>query len=458
MIKMSSIKGETVNSNRRLAQFNVQNGLGFLSNSAREAAIWQLADTVAVGWAGSDAKGVAEAADVMIAEGGMQIVPLWGRAERVSASQAAFINGVAGAALDFDSVHQTSLLHPAVITVPVALSLGALLRVSGEDVVNAHLVGCEVMCRISLATPRQSNWFPASVFGIYGATATAAQLLGLDTEQTLNAYGLALAQTSGTKQAIMERTLAKRYQTAFAVRAGLLAAQLAARGVTAAEQFLDGPAGLFALYEPGDVNKICEGLGEEFIFEQTTIKKYPSCLCTHVAIEGIRRLKEKHKLEPKDVKDITVTITEYMNKLVGGEYKPGVDPQVAAQFSIKYAVACMLKHGNMTLGDIDPQAATDPEMVRLAQSINIQIFDEYDGHVAPARVSISLNNGETHSEMVTEVPNAVDGAAATDHFQTKIIDCLQRGHRPLKAPEARELCKQLLNIDKVDDLSMLFNH
>jgi len=110
------------------------------------------------------------------------------------------------------------------------------------------------------------------------------------------------------------------------------------------------------------------------------------------------------------------------------------------------------------LGDIDPHAATDPEMVRLAQSINIQTFDDYDGHVAPALVSISLNNGETHSEMITKVPNAVDGAAATDHFQTKIIDCLQRGHRPLKAPEARELCNLLLNIDKVDDLSVLFNN
>ena len=447
-----------MDSNRQLARFTALDSLEWLSDSAREAAIWQLVDTVAAGWAGSDANGVGEAADVMIEEGGVEAVQVWGRAERVNASQAVFINGVAGAALDFDSVHQTSLLHPAVITVPVALSLGALLGASGKDVVNAHLVGCEVMCRISMATPRQSNWFPASVFGIYGATATAARLLGLDVEQTINAYGLALAQTSGTKQAIMERTLAKRYQTAFAARAGLLAAQLAARGVTAAEQFLNGPAGLYALYESGDANKVCEGLGKKFVFEQTTIKKYPSCLCTHVAIDGMRRLKEKHQLEPKDVKDITITITEYMNKLVGSEYEPGADPQVAAQFSAKYAVACMLKHGNMTLGDIDPQAAVDPEIVRLAQSINVQIFDEYDGHVAPALVSITLKNGETHSEMISELPNAVEGDDATGFFQAKIVDCFQRGYQPLKRQEADQLCNKLLNIDKVEDVSDLFNN
>ncbi len=455
---MSPDDKSTVDSNRRMARFAAKDDLGALSDNAREAAVWQLADTVAVGWAGSDANGVAEATDVMIAEGGVQDVPLWGRNERVTGSQAAFVNGVAGAALDFDSVHQESLLHPAVITVPVALSLGSLIGATGEKVVSAHLVGCEVMCRISLATPRQSNWFPASVFGIYGATATAARLLDLDEERTLNAYGLALAQTAGTKQAILERTLAKRFQTAFAVRAGLLAAQLAARGVTAATEFLDGQAGLFALYGPGDAGKACEGLGEEYIFERTTIKKYPSCLCTHVVIEGIRRLKERHNIELNDVKDITITITEYMAKLVGGEFDPGTDPQVSAQFSAAYASVCMLMHGDMTLSDIDPQAATDPEMVRLARSVKVQTFDDVDGHVAPALVSISLKSGETFTEKVTEVPNAVDGPNAVATFRNKLIDCLQRGHTPLTAPDAGRLCNQLLDIDNARDVRQLLDN
>lgn len=447
---MRPLRGDA---NHGLAAFSAAPTSGeALPATAILAAIRQIADTVAVGWAGSDADGVRQALDVAVLEGGNPQARFWGSSTQGSVAQAAFVNGAAAAALDYDSVHDSSLLHPAAITVPVAFAVGEATGATGRRIVEAHAIGSEIMCRISLATPRQSNWFPASVYGIFGAVATAARLYGLNVEQTVNAFGLGLAQAAGTKQAISERTLAKRLQTAFAARAGIHAAQLAMRGVTAAHRFLDGMAGLFSLYETGDPDAVLDGIGETFVFADATIKKYPCCLCSHVVVEGVRTLRRQHGFDAGDVDRMSVTITKYMNRIVGGSYDPSADPQVAAQFSAAYAAACTLSEGTVMLRDIDPDAALAPERVRLAQAVELKIFDDRDGHLAPARIDVALKSGETLSETVAIVPSASRGDDAAAVLREKALDCFGRGAMPLDTDRATRLYDRLLEMESLSDI------
>lgn len=453
----TNLPAEKDDANRQLATFIAKPDLNQVQDDAWLSAVRQIVDTVAVGWAGSSENGATQASELAFLEGCSPIARLWGRAEKTSVSQAAFVNAVSAAALDYDCVHQDSLLHPAAITVPVALAIGADTGASGEKVVAAHIIGTEVMCRISLATPRQSNWFPASVYGIFGAAATAASLLDLDEAQTLDALGLALAQASGTKQAISERTIAKRYQSAFAARAGILSAVLAKRGVTGANQVLDGAAGLFALYETGDPDKVVAGLGHSFTFDRTTIKIFPTCLCTHVIIEAMQRLMAKHGFSQDDVAKLKVRITPYMNRIVGGEYEPSANPQVAAQFSARYAAARTLFSGGIKLSDIEPEKALDPDVVRLAQDIELTLFQDIDGHVSPCDVAVVLNNGATFTEHVSEVPNAAFGADADVVLAEKARDCLMRGVSPMTADAAEGVIARLLTMREAPSIAGLFN-
>lgn len=442
----------------QLADFAANGDLTQMPENGWNTAIQQIIDTIAVGWAGSNADGVAQAAELAIEDSSQHCALLWGREESVSAAQASFVNGVAAAALDYDCVHQESLLHPAAITVPIALALASEVNASGEKLIAAHIVGSELMCRLSMATPRQSNWFAGSIYGIFGATACAGYLLDLSPQQMQNAFGLALAQTSGTKQAITERKLAKRFQTAFAARSGVLSARLALRGVTAANNWLDGTAGLFALYEAGDPMLAVHDLGNSFTFDQATIKKYPSCLCTHVVIDGVCRLLQDNNVAINDVSSIDTTITKYMSRIVGARYEPGDNPQVAAQFSAAYTAACALTHGGVTLADIEMKAATDPQRVELAQSISVTTFDDIDGHVAPAKVSLTLKNGITHSIDVTKVPNAANGPDADNILRRKSIDCFTRGQTPLSEASANELVNRLLELRARTNVRDLFDN
>ncbi len=443
--------------NRLLASFIQAADLDAVDDDGWLSAQRQIADTVAVGWAGSDQDGAEQAVELALLENAAPVSRLWGRAEKVSVSQAAFVNGVSAAALDYDCVHQESLLHPAAVTVPVALAIGEDIKATGEQIVRAHIIGSEVMCRISLATPRQSNWFPASIYGGFGAAATAAVLLQLNTDQILDALGLTLAQTSGTKQAISERTLAKRYQTAFAARAGVISALMAKRGVTAAHQFLDGPAGLFSLYETGQPAKVVDGLSEKFTFQDTTIKLYPTCLCTHVVIEALRSLMTEHGFSRDDVAVLKVRITPYMNRIIGGAFEPASNPQVAAQFSARYAAARTLFSGGVKLSDIEPEQALDPSIIRFAQAIDLTLYDDIDGHIAPCDVSVELNNGKILTKHVSDVPSASHGSNADAVLNEKAMDCLTRGGRPMSDAAAQRMFDLLVNLRQAGPADGLFD-
>ena len=61
-------------------------------------------------------------------------------------------------------------------------------------------------------------------------------------EQTVHALGINYAQAAGNRQALFDKTLAKRLQPAFAVRSALWAAGLAECGITGPPEAIEGDA------------------------------------------------------------------------------------------------------------------------------------------------------------------------------------------------------------------------
>jgi 2-methylcitrate dehydratase PrpD len=116
------------------------------------------------------------------------------------------------------------------------------------------------------------------------------------------------------------------------------------------------------LYEGGSVDAVHDGLGERFVFVATGIKKYPCCLCSHAAIEATLEIVRRHALLPADVQTSRVVISPYMHRIVGAPFAPGDDGQVAAQFSIQYAVASATRYRRFTLGELDPALTGDPAL------------------------------------------------------------------------------------------------
>src|SRR5437867_12014299 len=86
------------------------------------------------------------------------------------------------------------LTHPGVLIVPAGLAPAEGQGRTGRELLTALVAGYEVQCRVARdfipSTP--AHGFRASpVYGILGAAATTARLLGLDAAATTHAIALA---------------------------------------------------------------------------------------------------------------------------------------------------------------------------------------------------------------------------------------------------------------------------
>lgn len=421
------------------------------------AAIAFFTDTLGVGWAGTDAPGITGARTLALNQGGRAESQVWGSGERLPALEAAFVNAAAAAALDYDTVHQGSIMHADATVMPAALALAERERLPGSEFLAGYIAGIEIAHRLSMATPRMSGWFNSSALGVFGAAAAGARLLRLDGRRTTHALGIALSSAAGTKQAIVERTLTKRLQTAFACRAGLQAALLAAHGVTGPAGWLDGPYGWLQLYEAGSVDAVHDGLGERFVFVATGIKKYPCCLCSHAAIEATLQIVGRHAILPADVQSSRVVISPYMHRIVGARYAPGDDAQVAAQFSIQYAVASATRYRRFTLAELDPALTGDPALGAQARAVDVGTDDTWPGQTAPAAVTIVTRDHGALSARIDTLPGSPERPLTAGERRAKFDDCVGRGAAPLPADRARLLAERCAGVRSAPDMAAFFD-
>ena len=118
--------------------------------------------------------------------------------EAVPAPEAAWINGTAGHALDYDDVALRG--HPSTVLVPAILAEGEALRASGRDMLAAYVAGYETWAELAWRDPghhHRKGWHPTGIFGPFGAAAACASLGRLDAERASNALALAASQSSG---------------------------------------------------------------------------------------------------------------------------------------------------------------------------------------------------------------------------------------------------------------------
>ena len=103
--------------------------------------------------------------------------------ESAAAPEAAWINGTAGHALDYDDVgcrgHLSTVLVPAILAEAETLGLG------GREMFAAYVAGYETWAELARRDPGHHHvkgWHPTGIFGAIGAGAACAALRRLDRE------------------------------------------------------------------------------------------------------------------------------------------------------------------------------------------------------------------------------------------------------------------------------------
>lgn len=149
---------------------------------------------------------------------------------RISMPNAALANGTMGHALDYDDFGGFG--HPTVAIFPALLALGENMGATGRDLLEAYVVGCEVGLALQHTTKYNQMLRGFHSTGVIGRMA-CAKLLKLDEGQTTTALGIAGSMASGLIHNF--GTMTKPLIAGLTCRDGVMAAQLAQRGLTAGQ-------------------------------------------------------------------------------------------------------------------------------------------------------------------------------------------------------------------------------
>lgn len=377
-----------------------------------------IVDTLLVAYAGAARHVNRELAAVYHDMGGVAEAGIWSPAHPAAplpVAHAAFVNSLYATGLDFDSLNAT--VHTDAVCLPVAWGLAERTSRGGRDLLRAYIVASELMARLARAqSGASSGWSGTSIYGGAAAAMAAALLLGLDSGKTTHALGLALAQAAGTQQANIERTLAKRIQPAFAARNGVMSALLAQGGATAPQAAMEGRFGFYTLYEAGDPERLLDGWGSDYAFLGTSIKRFPVCACSHAALLACEQLVLQRKPQVADIASVSLTISPFMDRLVGGAFSTDGDLEVTAQFSIRYAIAVFLLHGRVGLEALEADWVRSRDIAAVMSRFEVVVEPSWRGELTPAIVTMALRDGTQWQSRCEALP----GDAAMPHRETAL--------------------------------------
>ncbi|MBS0427100.1 MAG: MmgE/PrpD family protein [Proteobacteria bacterium] len=333
--------------------------------------------------------------DLMAGEldhGGAQLID--GRA--ASARTAALIHGTAAHAAEVDDSFRDAMYHPGAATVAAALAVAQARCATGLDFLRGVVLGYEVSTRIGvvLGRPHYRHWHNTGTVGTFGAAAAAGGVLGLGGGPFAHALATAATFTAGLQQAFRMDSMSKPLHAGRAAEGGVLAAQLAARGVTGSLDVLDGESGLGRAMSDGpDWTRIGDTLGSDFHITRLTFKNHIGCGHTFAAIDGALALARAHALRAADIRQVKVAT--YAPALdIACHENPSTENE--ARFSLRFVVATALVHGSVRLSAYTAERLADPDVRAMIGRIHAVVDPEIDAAFPgrrAARVEIETHDG-----------------------------------------------------------------
>ena len=468
---------------KKLAHFIAAQHLANMSDSVCGQAKMAILD-----WLAALVLGVAEdraaidpLLNVVTQLGGGGDASIIGLNRKTSMAWAALVNGYNGHLLDYDETTPPVRSHLTACVLPAVLALGEAQKCSGAQLLEAYIIGYEVALRVGEAmTPgwMKEGWHGTPLFGIFGAIAGCAKLIGLDVEATANALGMACSMAGG----IVDNfgTMTKPFHAGQAAKNAVLGSLLAEEGFTAGGHAMEGFFKSHAWSNPANLD-IFAKLGNPWGLETNgniNPKLYPCCHGLATTIEYGIRFKEQ-QIASDDIAEVCIygipralsamhsTIYADNGEALDWHYDgpprqlaPGIPTTgKEAKFSQEYGFAVALLYGAPTSCDFTDAAIRRPEVQSLMQRVKVFHDSELDktSYQYPEadwpygeRFEIVLTDGRTLREEQIFVLGAARRPLSMAHVKDKFRICTATaGFTPKRAAQ---LINDVEEIESFDDL------
>jgi len=371
-------------------------------------------DTIGCLVAGYDA-GIADIVrSYVLGQGGKPEVTLLPNGEKTTAALACLAHASYIFGLELSDAAPRGTVHPGCEIVSIALAAAERANLGGAALLPAVVAGYEVEIRFGRALHPHAfyrGWSTIGLLGSIGPAVTAAHLMGLDAEKLGNAIGIVLNLTPAATGRVHQGGSIKWMVGGQACASGLLAAEMAARG-------LDGIRDVEALWlsvicEQNHPERLTEGIADDGRFTQWELlagvltKYYATVGPLASSLDAVFALLRDHDIRADDVVEIHADCprrTALFNKP-----HPATDHTARASLPYCLAVAVCTRDPGQLLGPAYQSAALcNPQYAAMADKVRITENADYERQYPArslARVTIRLRDGTSHSMEVDRSEN-----------------------------------------------------
>jgi len=376
---------------------------------------------------------------------------------------AARVNAASGHAYDFDDTSYTGIMHGSVVVLPAAFAIAEHRGVGGRILLEAFIAGVEIEYAIAEWCTTHlyyKGWWTSAVYGPLGAAAAASRVLGLDNHATANAISIAVSHSSGMKASFGSD--AKPLGIGLAASIGTESALLADSGLTGPNKVFEGKNGFLALFND-DQHATDPGLqlGDQWRLTDPGIlfKSFPVCSAAQAGAELTAKLLEWHHLDSSEIVGVACEVPPLV--AISLVYN---NPESIrhAQFSMQFAIGCILAYGDIKLDHLTEEVLADPELQLQMKKVTMQVPDYLanDDTVHQrcpegAGVTITTRSNAQFSDFLDRPTGMPGNPLSTSALVNKFKCCLMHGGKSNSL--AISIADEILEIDGCPDIRLLGN-
>ena len=284
---------------------------------------------------------------------------------------------------------------------------------------------------------------------------------GLNKDQFISAFGIALSQSSGSMEFLNDGSWTKRSHVGQAAQNGLKCAVLALEGFKGPKEAFEGKWGyLNSFVSGGDTKKALSALGDNFETLNLGVKPYPSCRYSHAAIDGLLELKSEIGFQFDELEDIEIGLSNTALNIIGVPLEEKRNPKniVDGQFSMPFCAAIAAKNGSFVWDDYK-NSLTDKDTLSLCKRIKTthdKKAEECSPEYMSANVKIKVN-GKDHERFIKIPKGDPENFMTQDEFIEKFDGLVEPYLTPKKSDELKNFMLKLDNANSIGSLFELSN-
>lgn len=284
--------------------------------------------------------------------------------EQTSANDAVFANAMMTICYDFDDYLFLGHTTHSAVTVPLALA-EAMKRPFREALL-AQVVANEVAGRLGAAILfGKTNGQLWTSIHCLGAACAAAKLMGLPAAQIENAIGLAMFQAPFALFPGFLAPDSKLTTAATPTVAGLVAAQLARRGLTGSSRILNHRQGFLSVFSCLPMPFLLTGWGRTWVTDTIAYKIYPGDAYIDTAVDAIMQILDQYQrrhgtraIPPEAFRSIEIdaNLLTMETDLLAREYTDWERLQpINVNFTLRINLAIAFLAGRLTVDELSEE-------------------------------------------------------------------------------------------------------